>query len=121
MKKIKDFKSFNESLEVTPPKMPYMGTLYLQSMKDPDLHKSDIEGKGVSPKVPQFDVLKTIEIILTDGNLSAKAARIFPETNLVKAMKNPEMLGDVDLDKLNKIYNEIILKDYALRQKYDML
>jgi len=121
MKRIKDFNSFNESLEVWAPKVAYTNTLYIMPKKDPDLDKADIEGKEITPKVPQFDLVKTLTIILADGNLSAKAAQIFPNTDLTKAIKNPDMLGPEEKDKLIQIYNNIILKDYVLRQEYDVL
>ncbi len=121
MKRIKDFNSFNESLEVYAPKQAYMGTQFITSMKDPDDEKKDIEGKELTPKVPQFDLVKTLTVILADGNLSARAAQIFPNTDLSKAIKNPSMLGPEEKNKLIQIYNDIILKDYALRQEYDVL
>jgi hypothetical protein len=121
VKRIKDFNTFNESLEVQVPQMPYMKSLFITPMKDPDLAKSDAEGKELTPKVPQFDAVKTLAIMLEDGHLVNVAAKMFPNTDLTKALKNPEMLGHVELEKLMHVYNEIILKDYVLRQKYDLL
>jgi hypothetical protein len=121
MLRIKNFKNFNESLEVQVPQMPYMKSLFITPMKDPDLAKGDVEGDEITPKVPQFDPVKTIAIMLEDGDLVNRAAQMFPDTNLPKALENPEMLGPVEMEKLQFVYNEIILKDYVLRQKYDLL
>lgn len=121
MKRIRDFKSFNESLEVYAPKTPYANTLMIPRMKDVDVEKNDIEGKELTPKVPQFNPVKTIAIILSDANLSGMAAQVFPDLDLNKAVKYPEVLSPEQENKLVQIYNNIILKDYSLRQKYDSL
>jgi len=119
--RIKNFKAFNESFEVTPSKMPYMKSIFIMPTKDVDLAKKDIEGSTLMPKVPQFDIVKTIAIMLEDGHLVMQAAKLFPDTDLKQAMKEPGILGQAEKDKLLQVYNEIILKDYVLRQKYDML
>lgn len=121
MKRIKDFNAFNESLEVQPAQQAFYGTMMIPAMKDPDEAKNDIDGDTLDNKVPQFDIIKTLSIILTDKNLSDKAIQIFPELDLKKAVKNPEMIGPVEEDKLVQIFNNIILKDYTLRGKYDAL
>lgn len=113
--------SFNESLEVQVQQMPYMKSLFISPKKDPDLAKKDVEGSELTPKVPQFDAVKTMTIMLQDGHLVNSAAQMFPDVDLTKAIKNPDMLGPVELEKLQFVYNEIILKDYTLRQKYDLL
>jgi hypothetical protein len=119
--RIKSFNEFNEDLEVYATKMPYGKSLFITPMKDVDLDKKDAEGSVLAPKVPQFDPVKTMAIMLEDGNLVNQAAEMFPNTDLSAAMKNPNMLDDSEMEKLQFVYNEIILKDYVLRQKYDML
>jgi hypothetical protein len=121
VRRIKDFISFNESLEVQVQQMPYMKSLFITPMKDPDIAKKDVEGSELTPKVPQFDAVKTMAIMLQDGHLVNVAAQMFPDFDLTKAIKNPEMLGTVEMEKLQFVYNEIILNDYVLRQKYDEL
>lgn len=119
--KIKSFIEFNEDLEVYATKMPYGKSLFLSPMKDVDLHKSDELGKTLTAEVPQFDPVKTLAVMLEDGNLVNRAAQMFPDTDLKKSLKNPNVLGDAEIEKLQFVYDEIILKDYTLRTKYDMI
>lgn len=81
------------------------------------------EGSGsvITSKVPQFDILKTLIIILTDGNLMNQIFHMLPDVDLEQALHNTSMLDNTQVETLNQIYNTIILNDYTLRKKYDML
>jgi hypothetical protein len=131
MKRIKNFDKFNEDQDVgslafdtwggsKPAMIPYQNTTF-KPYEDPDNKKDSVEGDEITPKVPQFDPVKVLTIILMDGDLSARAAQIFPSLDLTKALKNPEMLGPEEIDKLQQIYDGIILGSYVLRQKYFLL
>ena len=121
--RIKNFKAFNEGFGDSPivTKMPYAKTVFIDAMKDVDKERTDVDGSTLSAKVPQFDLLKTIIIILTDGNLMKQIFHMLPNVDLEKAMHNTSMLDNTQVDILNQIYNTIILNDYTLRKKYDML
>ena len=99
MKRIKSFKIFNEDIGDTYI-VPYKDTVYVEPNKDPDIIKNDTEDESLLPKVPQFNIVKTISVILMDKGLSKIGASIFPDTDLVSALKNPNMLNSVDIEKL---------------------
>lgn len=122
---LKNFTSFvNESLDVAVPNVPYFDTTYIEPKKDVDIKKKD-DGKNITgvltAEVPQFDIVKTIAIILSSDGLSKSAAEMFPDMNLLKALKNPGIVEKEEEEKLLYVYNNDILNDYELRAKYNLL
>ena len=79
------------------------------------------EGNTLTAEVPQFDEIKTLAVILSDEGLAQHASKMFPNTDLAKAMNSKGILSLEDHDKLFNLYNTAILKDYALRAKYEMI
>lgn len=84
----------------------------MKHIKSFNLFESEIE------QIPQFDVKKTITVILGDAELSKSSATKFPELNLKKALNNSGLLGRKNIEALKEIYDEICT-DPKLKAEYE--